>query len=148
MAPALCSPHLRDRLTLPPSGSKQGNLLLVFAPSCCSASPNNALPEFLVWRLINFYWLRSPRTQVGNKNIPKESAKTCMCRRNITLNHTVIQHNPSRGRIWPVPQEALCSHVQSHHTLSFSEVTTVLAFVISISLLFFIVLFSLFWNII
>ena len=50
----------------PSSGSKQGNLLLVFIPSCCSTSPNKALSEFLVWPLINFYCLKSPRTQVGN----------------------------------------------------------------------------------
>ena len=40
------------------SGSKQGHLLLVFAPSCCSVSPSKALPKFLIWPLINFYWLR------------------------------------------------------------------------------------------
>ena len=39
----------------PSSGSQQGNLLLVLAPPCCSRSPNKALPEFLVWLLINFY---------------------------------------------------------------------------------------------
>ena len=51
---------------LPHWGSEQGYLLLVFTPSCCSTSPNKALPEFLVWPLINFYWLKSPRTQVSN----------------------------------------------------------------------------------
>ena len=56
------STHLRDQL----SGSEQGNLLLVFAPSCCSLSPSKALPEFLIWPLVNFYWLKSSRTQVCN----------------------------------------------------------------------------------
>ena len=37
--------------------SEQGNLLLVLAPHWCSRGPNKALPEFLVWPLINFYWL-------------------------------------------------------------------------------------------
>ena len=37
-------------------GSEQGKLLLVFAPPCCSRGPNKALPKFLVWPLINFYW--------------------------------------------------------------------------------------------
>ena len=37
----------------PSSRSNQGNLLLVFAPLCCSL--NKALPEFLVQPLINFY---------------------------------------------------------------------------------------------
>ena len=50
--------------------SEKGNLLLVLAPPCCSRVPNKALPEFLVWSLINFYWLRRPRTLVGNKAIP------------------------------------------------------------------------------
>ena len=36
---------------------EQGNLLLVLAPPCCSRSPRKALPEFLVWPLINFCWL-------------------------------------------------------------------------------------------
>ena len=49
--------------------SKHGNLLLVFAPLCCSRDPNKAFPEFLVWPLINFYWLRRPRTLVGNRII-------------------------------------------------------------------------------
>ena len=31
-----------------PLGGEQGNLLLVFAPSC-PTSPNKALPEFLIW---------------------------------------------------------------------------------------------------
>ena len=39
-----------------------------FAPFCYSRGPNKALPEF-VWPLTNFYWLRRPRTLVGNKNI-------------------------------------------------------------------------------
>ena len=69
------SPNLGPIATLIPfrepvgpcSGSKQGNLLLVFAP--CSSSPSKALLECLVWPLTNFYWLRRPRTLVGNKNI-------------------------------------------------------------------------------
>ena len=48
--------------------SKQGKLLLVFAASSCSPSPSKALPEFLIWLLINRYWLKSPRTQVSNKS--------------------------------------------------------------------------------
>ena len=48
--------------------SKQGKLLLVFAASFCSPSPSKALPEFLIWPLINCYWLQSPRTQVSNKS--------------------------------------------------------------------------------
>ena len=67
MNPPLPSPYLKDQLAVP-SGSEQGKLLLVFTPSCCSWSPNKAFPQFLVWPLINFYWLRSPRTQVSNGN--------------------------------------------------------------------------------
>ena len=50
----------------PRAGSKQGNLLFVLTPCCCSGVPSKALPEFLVWPLINFYWLRRPRALVGN----------------------------------------------------------------------------------
>ena len=39
----------------PALGSEQGNLLLVFTPSCDCRGPNKALPEFLVWSLVNFY---------------------------------------------------------------------------------------------
>ena len=39
-------------------GSQQRNRLLVFTPSCnWPRSPNKVLPEFLVWSLVNFYWL-------------------------------------------------------------------------------------------
>ena len=30
-------------------------------------SPNKTLPEFLVWSLTSFYWLKNPRTWVDNK---------------------------------------------------------------------------------
>ena len=43
--------------------SEQVHLLLVCAPSWCS--PAKAWPEFLIWPLINFYWLKSLRTWVG-----------------------------------------------------------------------------------
>lgn len=52
----LLLPHLRNQLTLTQGASKQGNLLLVFIPSCCSRSPNKPLPAFLIWPLINFCW--------------------------------------------------------------------------------------------
>jgi len=49
--------------THPHLGTKQGNLSLVFAPSCYSRGPNKALPEFLDWPLINFYWWRKVKNQ-------------------------------------------------------------------------------------
>ena len=52
-------------------GNKQGNLLLIFTPSCCSRSPNKALPEFLVWPFINFYWLRKARHRVLTLSVHK-----------------------------------------------------------------------------
>ena len=53
--------------------NKQGNLLFVLTAHCCSRGPSKALPEFLVWTLINFYWLRRPRTLVGNaRNIEQK----------------------------------------------------------------------------
>ena len=39
----------------PTSGREQGKLLHVLSALCCSGGPNKALPEFLVWPLINFY---------------------------------------------------------------------------------------------
>ena len=41
-------------------------------PPCWHKGPNKALPEFLVWPLINFYWLRRPRILVHN-NVKMES---------------------------------------------------------------------------
>ena len=41
--------------------SAQGNSLLVLAPTCCSRGPSKALPEFLVWPLVDFYWLRKTK---------------------------------------------------------------------------------------
>ena len=47
-------PHVRNQ-PAPASGSEQGNLFLVFAPSCGRWSPAKDLPEFFDWPLINFY---------------------------------------------------------------------------------------------
>ena len=52
-----------------PTASEQGNVLLVLAPPCCSREPKKALPEFLVWFMINSYWLRRPRNLAGNMTI-------------------------------------------------------------------------------
>ena len=69
--PLLCPTH-HDVTTLKPfkklfpatrfpaSGSKQENLLLVLTLLICSPSPSKALPEFLVWHFINFYWVQEP----------------------------------------------------------------------------------------
>ena len=50
----------------PSSRNNKENLLLVFTPLCFSRSPNKALSKFLIWPLINFCWLKSPRTRVSN----------------------------------------------------------------------------------
>ena len=49
--------------TTPTPKNKQGKLFL--ASSCSSRCPNQALPEFLVWPLINFYWLWKVKTLVS-----------------------------------------------------------------------------------
>ena len=46
--------------------ASKGTCGWVLSPCCCSSVPSKALPKFLVWTLINFYWLRRPRTLVGN----------------------------------------------------------------------------------
>ena len=45
--------HYRSQAAL--SGSQQGPCYL-FSLSCCRRSPSEALPEFLIWPLINSYW--------------------------------------------------------------------------------------------
>ena len=52
----LPSPHIRNQLA-PYSESVQGNLLLVFTPSCSRQSLSKALPEFLVCPLVHLYCL-------------------------------------------------------------------------------------------
>ena len=51
----LPSPYIRNKLASPLGASKQGNLLFILAPPCCSRDPNKALPEFLGCPLVNFY---------------------------------------------------------------------------------------------
>ena len=56
----LPSPHKRNKLAPPPphqETSKQENLLFILTSHCCSRDPNKALTEFLVWPLVNFYYL-------------------------------------------------------------------------------------------
>ena len=62
-------PHPNEKWACPTAGKEQGNMLFVLAPSCCSRGPSKALPEFLIWPPINFYWSRRPRTLVGNRTI-------------------------------------------------------------------------------
>ena len=56
------SPCIRNKLYPTQERSKQGNLLFILAPLCCSRGPRKALPEFLVWLLVNFYWLGEARS--------------------------------------------------------------------------------------
>lgn len=67
------APTLTPRTSFPPAsplqhlwGSKQGHLLLVFTPLYCSMNRNKALLEILIWPLLSFYWLKSPRTQTDH----------------------------------------------------------------------------------
>ena len=48
--PGLTPPHPPAR-----GASQLGSLLFVLTLPLCSKGPNKALPEFLVWPLINFY---------------------------------------------------------------------------------------------
>ena len=51
----------------PPNGEQvsKGTCYLSTLPSCCSSGLSKVLPEFLVWLLTNFDWLRKPRTLVS-----------------------------------------------------------------------------------
>ena len=55
----------KEQAQPPPGAASKGTCL--FSPTCCSKGPIKALPEFLVWPLMNFYRLRKPRTLVSNK---------------------------------------------------------------------------------
>lgn len=58
--------HIRNNLT---SGSELARVVCSLTPLCCSRGPIKNLPEFLVWPLITFYWLRRPRILLGNNII-------------------------------------------------------------------------------
>ena len=55
----------KEQAQPPPGAASKGTCL--FSHACFSKSPIKALPEFLVWPLMNFYRLRKPRTLVSNK---------------------------------------------------------------------------------
>ena len=65
----LPSLHKRNNLT-PPQWASRGTCLLISLPPASAGAPSRALPEFLVWPLIKFYWLRRPRTWVHNSMSP------------------------------------------------------------------------------
>ena len=64
--------------TCPHQRASKGNCYFFLTPSSCSLSPNEALAEFLLWPLINFYWLRSPRTLVWTPRAEKSLKKICL----------------------------------------------------------------------
>ena len=69
----LHSPHMRNPLLTPLSpASKQGHLLLVFAPSWCS--PKKALPEFLLWPLNQSLWIKESKGPVPEKAMAPHSS--------------------------------------------------------------------------
>ena len=48
------------------SGSELGNAVTYVHAPLLQQGPIKVLPKFLVWPVINFYWLRRPRTLVSN----------------------------------------------------------------------------------
>ena len=57
--------HIRNQLARLGEGVR-GHVTCFCSP-CCNRGPSKAFPEFLVWSLINFYWLRRPNTVVSNR---------------------------------------------------------------------------------
>ena len=55
--PGPCTPY-KEQIQ---GASKQENLLFVLTPLCYSGSPSKALPELLVWPLVNFYLLKKAK---------------------------------------------------------------------------------------
>ena len=53
----------------PGSGREQGNMFLVFLHWYNRTSTGKALPEFLIWPLVNFYWLKGKKKKVMHKNV-------------------------------------------------------------------------------
>ena len=63
--PPLPSLHVRNQLACLGEGAR--GCVTCFCSPCCNRGPNKAFPEFLVWSLINFYWLGRPNTVVSNR---------------------------------------------------------------------------------
>ena len=63
-------PYVRSQLTPTQGAIKQENLFLVLSPSCCSRGPLRALPEFLVWLLVNFYKSGKVKNPDQHQNYP------------------------------------------------------------------------------
>ena len=66
--------------------------LFVLPTRRCSGDPNKVLPEFLIWSLINFYWLRRSRTLGSNKDTSPE-----------TLGPLTTQTTQALGPLGPQP---------------------------------------------
>ena len=64
---ALHTLHVRTQPSASWGTRKQDCPVLVLLP-LGSSSPRRALPEICVWLLTNIYWLRKPRTLVGNNS--------------------------------------------------------------------------------
>ena len=73
--PSPSSPHLRKQLA-PDDLINKGNCHLFLLPC-------EALPELLLWSLINFYWLKSLRTQVINHMKMRLVLYNCSTRKNL-----------------------------------------------------------------
>lgn len=59
-------PHVRN---YPTALGEQATVCYLFQlPGCAAWVLCEALPEFLIWPLFNFYWYKSLRTQVSNSN--------------------------------------------------------------------------------
>ena len=78
--PPLPSLHLRKQLA--PS-EEWGRKCYLFSLSWHSRMPNKALPEFLVWPLVNFYCLQKAKNQVCNSTGLKKSPGTLSVHRRI-----------------------------------------------------------------
>ena len=91
-----------------------------FAPLCCSISPSEALPEILIWTLINIYWLKSPRARVGNIYIKfllnaLQGLKILCLKKTANIISTELSSEPVRGAgVWHSVQGLIVKHMMGH----------------------------------
>lgn len=74
-APGHTLPSPQARSQLGPMPPTHGSLLSVLTSPSCSGGPHKALPGFLLWLLLNSYWLRSPRALVSNTTITRRHTR-------------------------------------------------------------------------
>ena len=107
--PCLSSSHIRNQLAPLSKRASKGTCCLFSLPVCCCCrGPSKALPEFLSWPLINFYWLRRPRTHISNSAGQWIAAS----------GQQIMRVSTGYTYHWSVPRRPLCFSLSVQHSVN------------------------------